>query len=292
MRFIFIPLLLSVPIFCFANNAIHQHSKPVISDAATFIVNDDFNMVARIDSGATRSSVNAHNITVKDADSKMKNNIGKAISFIIIDAKGDKHLIQSTVLDVKTIKTPQGRDHRYLVNMFFSWNGQQSKIAVNLRDRTKLEFKLLIGRDWLNKNAVVDVAPKSIIGGVEQFILAEDFKVKARVDTGAASTSINATDISVQNSAVKMTNNVGKLVSFTMVNQQGNTKRITAPIVQVVEINNAIGMEYRYKVAMKIQWNQRIQTLNVNLKDRTKLTYKMLIGRDWLSNNAIVDTSL
>lgn len=51
-------------------------------------------------------------------------------------------------------------------------------------------------------------------------------------------------------------------------------------------------MEYRYKVQMKIQLNDRVQMLDVNLKDRSKLTYKMLIGRDWLSNNAIVDTAL
>lgn len=284
--------LLFIPILSFANTSIHQHKKPIISDSAVFIVNKDIHMIARIDSGATRSSINAHNLSVKDADSKMKNNVGKMISFDIVDAKGNNHPLKTKILDVKTIKTPQGKEHRYLVDLYFTWNGQQSKIAVNLRDRTKLEYKLLIGRDWLNTNAIVDVAPKSIISGVEDFTLAEDFNLTARIDTGAASTSINATDIKVLNSSQKMTNNVGKLVNFTMTNSNGKSKRITAPIVQVVEINNAIGVEYRYKVQMKIQWNDRVQMLDVNLKDRSKLTYKMLIGRDWLSNNAIVDTAL
>lgn len=99
-------------------------------------------MTARIDSGATRSSINSHNLNVKDADSKMKNNVGKMISFDIIDANGNNHPIKTKILDVKTIKTPQGKEHRYLVDLYFTWNDQQSKIAVNLRDRTKLEYKL------------------------------------------------------------------------------------------------------------------------------------------------------
>lgn len=73
----------------------------------------------------------------------------------------------------------------------------------------------------MNKNAIIDVAPKSIISGVEDFTLAEDVNLTATIDTGAASTSINATDIKVISRSQKMTNNVGKLVSFTMANKQG-----------------------------------------------------------------------
>lgn len=294
MRAFFYSLLLLIPMSTFANSthlAIHQHDKPIISDSAQFLVNDNIKLDARIDSGATRTSINAHNIVVKDANKKMKKNIGKTINFDIVNSQGKAFPISSKIIDVKTVKTPQGREHRYLVELYLTWNGKKTKLAVNLRDRSKLEYKLLIGRDWLNDNAVVDVAPKAVIGEVADFIMAEDFPMQARIDTGAASTSIDATNIEVHDSAHRMTNNVGKLVSFDITNKDGKVKRITAPIEQVVEINNAIGSEYRYKVKMKIQWNNRIQMLNVNLKDRSKLTYKMLIGRDWLADNAIVDTA-
>lgn len=271
--------------------AIHQHTKPIISDSAVFLVNGDIELDARIDSGATRSSINAHNISVKDANKKMKKNIGKMVRFDIVNSAGKKFPMHSKIIDVKTVKTPQGREHRYLVEIELTWNGKKTKLAVNLRDRSNLEYKLLIGRDWLNDNALVDVAPKAVIGEVADFIMAEDFPMQARIDTGAASTSINATNIEVHDSAHRMTNNVGKLVSFDITNKDGKVKRITAPIEQVVPITNAIGSEYRYKIKMKIQWNNRIQMLNVNLRDRSKLTYKMLIGRDWLADNAIVDTA-
>jgi hypothetical protein len=277
---------------CFATSAVHQHKKPVIADTAEFLINNEIPLTARIDSGASRSSVNAQDIVVKDANKKMKKNVGKQINFDLVNGNGKHYAMQSTILAVKTIKTPQGKEFRYLVPLTFTWNGKSTKVEVNLRDRSNLEFKLLIGRDWLNDNAVIDVAPKSMIAGVADFIINDDFSLTARVDTGAASTSINATNISVTNASKKMTNNIGKIVSFDVTNKDGKVKHISTPIEQVVEISNAIAAEYRYKVKLKIQWNDRIQMLSINLKDRSKLTYKMLIGRDWLSTNAIVDTNL
>lgn len=271
---------------------VNSKEKPIISDSASFTVNQSIPLIARIDTGASRSSINAVNIKVKNANKNMKDNVGKQVSFNIVDAKGKKFPLTTKILAVKTIKTPQGKEHRYLVSLFLTWQGKESKLKVNLRDRRNLEYKLLIGRDWLNENALVDVAPKAIIGGVAEYIVADDFPIVARVDTGAASTSINATNMKVHNSSKKMTNNVGKMISFDISNSDGKYKRLSAIISQVTEITNAIGSEYRYKVAIKIQWQDRIQILDMNLKDRTKLTYKMLIGRDWLATNAIVDTSL
>ncbi len=37
------------------------------------------------------------------------------------------------------------------------WNGKNKSIPVNLRDRSELEYKLLIGRNWLEGDYLVDV---------------------------------------------------------------------------------------------------------------------------------------
>lgn len=266
--------------------------KPVISDSAAFIINHSIPLIARMDTGASRSSINAKNIKVKNASKRMKDNIGKVVSFNVVDTQGIEYPISTKILAVKTITMPQGKENRYLISLSLTWNGKESKVMVNLCDRSNLQYKLLIGRDWLNINALVDVNPKQIIGGVAQYIVADDFPIIARTDTGAASTSINATNIKVHNNANKMTNNVGKIIDFDITNNKKEVKRLSATITQVIEVTNAIGSEYRYKVAIKIQWQNKIQMLNMNLKDRTNLTYKMLIGRDWLGDNAIVDSSL
>ncbi|MCP4322853.1 MAG: hypothetical protein GY787_13595 [Alteromonadales bacterium] len=280
-------ILLSFSASIFANS-----NKPVISDSALFTINNSFPLMARIDTGASRTSINATNIKISNGHKNMKLNVGKKVSFNIIDENGYIFPTSTKVLAVRTVITPQGKEHRYLVQISLTWNGKESKVKVNLRDRSNLKYKLLIGRDWLNQNALVDVAPKTIIGGVADYFVANDFPITARVDTGAESTSINATNIEVHKSSKKMTNNVGKMISFDITNGKGDVKRLSAIISQVTEISNAIGSEYRYKVALKIQWQNRIQMLEVNLKDRSRLTYKMLIGRDWLANNAIVDSSL
>lgn len=271
---------------------VYSKEKPIISGSALFTINQSIPLMARIDTGASRSSINAVDIKVKNSSKNMKSNIGKQVSFNVVDAKGKKFPLTTKILAVKTVKTPQGKEHRYLVSLSLTWNDIESRVKVNLRDRKNLEYKLLIGRDWLSKHVLVDVAPKATIGGVAEYLVADDFPIVARVDTVAASTSINATNIKVHNSSKKMTNNVGKIISFDITNSDGKYKRLSANISQVTEITNAIGSEYRYKVAIKIQWQDRIQILEMNLKDRSNLTYKMLIGRDWLATNAIVDTSL
>jgi hypothetical protein len=220
----------------------------------------------------------------------MEENKGKQISFNIIDENGKPTAIQSKIERINKVTTPQGVEHRYVVPMTLTWNGKTSIASINLRDRSRMEYKLLIGRDWLNNHAVIDVDPKPIIGEVADYIVDGDLAFTARVDTGATSTSINALNIEIQDAAKKESDNIGKLISFDIVNNKNEQKRITTKIKNVIEVSNSMSSEMRYEVNMSIEWQGKQQALTFNLKDRSKLTYKLLIGRDWIGENAIVDT--
>ncbi len=292
MRLSFICLFIAstLSLSSLAGDPTENTHKPVIGEAANFLINGHASFRARIDSGATGTSINAHNIIISDASEEMEENKGKQISFDIIDADGKSTVIQSRIERINKVTTPQGVEHRYVVPMTLTWNGKTSIASINLRDRSRMEYKLLIGRDWLDNYAVIDVDPKPTIGEVADYIIDGDLVFTARVDTGATSTSINAINIEIKNSSKNEIDNMGKSISFDIVNNKDERKRITTKIKDVINVNNAIGTESRYQVAMKIEWQGKRQTLDFNLKDRSKLTYKLLIGRDWIGENAIVNT--
>ncbi|MGF1723636.1 ATP-dependent zinc protease family protein [Photobacterium nomapromontoriensis] len=134
---------------------------------------------------------------------------------------------------------------------------------------------------------------KSIVGQVETIKVYElNMDYLARIDTGAATTSINAKDIKVigdDSDSDNMRDHLGHMVEFTTVNGKGKEAKYKGRIVKVSKIRNAQGVERRYAVKMDLGWNGEHKTVNVNLRDRSKLEYKLLIGRNWLSNDYLVD---
>lgn len=62
----------------------------------------------------------------------------------------------------------QGREKRYLVRLTLSAMGVRKTILVNLRDRSQLRYKLLLGRNWLADDFLVDVDLDEEIPGEEE----------------------------------------------------------------------------------------------------------------------------
>jgi len=105
----------------------------------------------------------------------------------------------------------------------------------------------------------------------------------ARTDTGARTTSIHATDLKIKDAAEEKRQNVGKTATFTVTNGEGQSKTLSLPIAAVTRVRNAQGGEYRYQVTMHLRWKGMEKKLLVNLRDRSRMTYKLLLGRDFLS---------
>jgi len=112
----------------------------------------------------------------------------------------------------------------------------------------------------------------------------------ARIDTGARVTSIHAMDVEVKHDAGDdKKDNIGKEVSFTTENERHKWAKVTTSIVDVAKVRNAQGTEYRYVVELKLKWQGIEKSALVNLRDRSAMSYKLLIGRNWLSSDFIVD---
>lgn len=134
---------------------------------------------------------------------------------------------------------------------------------------------------------------KEIVGQIETIHIKElDSNYKARIDTGAATTSIHATDIKILNKegeSKKMRDHLGDTIEFTTYNEKNEASKHTGRIIRVSKIRNAQGVERRYAVRMHLEFNGKEKKVAVNLRDRSKLDYKLLIGRNWLEGDYLVD---
>ena len=109
---------------------------------------------SRIDTGADTTSIHAENIQLVENDGK------RYVRFVLIDAvTGNAHQQELRLRRRVLIKQSSGVDERrYVVRMWVMLGQIRSKIDVNLSDRTDFEYPLLIGRNFLMDNMIVDVS--------------------------------------------------------------------------------------------------------------------------------------
>jgi hypothetical protein len=56
------------------------------------------------------------------------------------------------------IRTSEGREVLLYVYLTISRQGVEKRVLVNLNDRSAMKFGLLLGRNWLESDFLVDVA--------------------------------------------------------------------------------------------------------------------------------------
>ena len=102
--------------------------------------------LARIDTGATSTSLDARKIKLKD-------------NFVEFKMRNDKK-VKLQVLEYRYIRTSVGRELRPVVLLDICLGSLHLLTQVTLTDRSHLKYALLIGRRVLKGNFVVDVSLK------------------------------------------------------------------------------------------------------------------------------------
>jgi len=128
---------------------------------------------------------------------------------------------------------------------------------------------------------------KIVLGRAEYvYIPSEKLKLKAKIDTGATTTSLHATNIKDFERDGK------KWVKFTLENEKGELKEKSLPISRTVYIKrHGAKNQKRYVVKMRINVSKSSQLVDVTLTDRSKFEYPMLIGKNFLTGLILVDVS-
>jgi hypothetical protein len=141
-----------------------------------------------------------------------------------------------------------------------------------------LIFALTLATAFLLPEAV-GAEKKTVIGTIEDVILLPwEVKLPARVDTGAAKSSLDARELKVEDD----------MVEFKLPPKYGGLQ-LRLPIIEWRHIRTPAGLERRPVVELEIcLGSKRIRT-KVNLTDRSMVKYPLILGRSFLREDYVVD---
>lgn len=129
---------------------------------------------------------------------------------------------------------------------------------------------------------------KLILGEEEwMYIKAINHNAKARIDTGATTSSISAIDI-------EMFERDGKdWVKFKLAHNGSETKEFESPVSRIVTIRQSSTEERTDRPVIEawVQIGDLKTKTEFTLNDRTHMTYPVLLGRTFFRDVAVVDVS-
>ena len=113
--------------------------------------------IARVDTGAKTCSLHAAETEVLEGSSVMEENLGKVIRFRVENRLGESRWLERTIAEIRTIRTSEGQETRYLVPMTLTCDQVEREVLVSLNDRSQMSYTMLLGRNFLGGEFVVDV---------------------------------------------------------------------------------------------------------------------------------------
>ncbi len=162
-----------------------------------------------------------------------------------------------------------------LINVNAYASSNETSQATHTVENVESELKVLTSEDG------------KLIFGEEEWVYFSGVKAsfKARVDTGATTSSISATDIETYKKSGK------SWVKFTLPNADNSVNDFDLPVKRWANIRQSSSdkLHRRAVVEFDIQIGNHKSTTEFTLTDREHLTFSVLLGREYFSNVAIVD---
>jgi len=115
---------------------------------------------ARVDTGAASTSVHVEEWTIEDESPTMDENVGKKIRFRIQNHLGESQWLESRIEAIGLVKTSEQKEERYKVELTLCLNDLRKQVLVTLNDRSQMKYPLLLGRNFLEDDFLVDVGMK------------------------------------------------------------------------------------------------------------------------------------
>ncbi|MFO1242534.1 MAG: RimK/LysX family protein [Rickettsiales bacterium] len=136
------------------------------------------------------------------------------------------------------------------------------------------------------------ITGKKTLGWAEKvYVYDSDMTMRARIDTGAYLSSINASSIEIKDGATKSD---PQRVTFDIINEHGEKQKVERELVRWAQIKKkgTAGYIKRPVVHLKMCIAGQILESEVTLGNRSRFIYPVLIGRNMLREEKfVVDSS-
>ena len=126
-----------------------------------------------------------------------------------------------------------------------------------------------------------------IIGAAEYITIKPDnIRLAARIDTGATTSSIHATEIK------QFERDGKKWVRFNLIRKSGEKVACKRPLLRTIEVKRH-GMDKQSRPVISLQMTMGVihKSTQFSLTDRSQFKFPVLIGRSFLKGTAIVDVN-
>jgi hypothetical protein len=112
---------------------------------------------ARIDTGATSCSIHCESMEIINREPRAEDNVGRRIRFLVKNKHGDSKWLESVIADHVMVRNSERSDDRYKVPLTLRCRGVEKTVLVTLNDRQSMRYPVLIGRNFLRDEFVVNV---------------------------------------------------------------------------------------------------------------------------------------
>lgn len=213
------------------------------------------------------------------------------VDFFLMDADGEPKKVSKKV--IKQLKV--GSDTRPVVSadLVVSGKAQQREFALDVLDKNEKAPYFILGKKmakegvYINTRAdyLLNAEPLFKVGHVE-FVEVSGMTFPAKLDTGADVSSMNAVNIK------RFKKDGQDMVSFTYQNNQGDKQDFVKPVIDVMRIKAKKGEEVNIRpvVEMEVKLGDLEKKVKVNLQDRSRFEYSMILGKNFLKYGALVSS--
>lgn len=214
-----------------------------------------------------------------------------SVEFYLTDVNGEKQKITKPI--IKKLKV--GDDTRPVVSGEFLGAGKvrQQEFAIDVLNSNEKEAYFVLGKNMAKDGVYVNTRsdyllksePLFKVGHIE-VVEVNGMTFPAKLDTGADVSSMNAVNIK------RFKKDGQDMVSFTYQNNQGDKQDFTKPVIDVMRIKAKKGekVNIRPVVEMKVKLGDLEKEVRVNLQDRSRFEYSMILGENFLKHGAVVSS--
>ena len=155
-------VLLVILLFSWLGLQLANNRRPAIGGTA-LVVEQSSGLVfeALVDTGAGRCSLNCLEIEIENEAELPEQNLGRDARLLIANAQGQQAWIEARLVDYSKIRNVDSSQPRYHVRLTLSAAGVTRKVTVTLKDRSHMVYPMLLGRNFLRDEFVVDVSKDS-----------------------------------------------------------------------------------------------------------------------------------